>query len=761
MDIVNTPQVASDRFEWGTFAATRSPHPGIGTGYFGLTDFVRILRRRLGLILFITLTGMAVAVLVIVRITPVYQATATVVVMPPDQRIVPELSTTIISPTYETDIETKVEMLRSRKLMIRAAGTMHLENDPEFASTSNRGSGLGRRILHWFVPPPSTAAAPADRAAQIASVQNETVVDRLIDAVDVTRVGRSSTITLTASSSDPEKAALIANRIVQTYLKAQIKDSREEREDAIHDLSQRVTDARSAVQQADAAVAIYRKSHGLLSSSPEKAAAAQVMQRDAMLAQSRSEAAFNTRRALSSAATSGLLAALHQQEAAVSARLTELTSFYGPGYPEVAKLRAQLESLQPLMAQERARLRAEQATEAAASRARQSVVSAGIGQVLNQGLDAGTTAVPLLALERTALGANTAYMALLNTLNTRIGTPADEDPDIAIVSRASVPTLPSEPIPQRALAVALLASLALGVLIAFVVETLDTTIRTADQVRRLLGIPTFAMVPELTGAQDGGPMHATISKRPRSRFTEAVRNVLIELEAVKTGRNQVVLITSPLDGEGKNTIATSLAAAASAIGRRAVVVDFDLRHPAAEPDTAVPGHGGVVAYLSGSARMDELPVPAAESRFEMIDVGSVPVDPGALIASPRLPVMIDQLRARYDLVILNAPPILPVRDAKTLADLSDATILVLRWGRSRPEAARVAMDVFERPIAGAVINRVNYARHAGRRYGDAIHLMSNATHYDEPRRSEHARHGGLLTRLAGMKQRMVSALHLA
>jgi succinoglycan biosynthesis transport protein ExoP len=754
MDIVTAPQIASDRFEWSTLAATRAPHPGTKTGYFGLGDFVRILRRRLGLIVFITLIGMAVAVVAIVRTTPVYQATATVVVMPPDQRIVPELSTTIISPTYETDIETKVEMLRSRKLMIRAAGTMHLENDPEFASSSNGGSGLGRRFLWWFVPPPPADSAPAERAEQLANVRNETVVDRLIDAVDVTRVGRSSTIKITASSSDPQKAALIANRIVQTYLKGQIKDSREERESAIEDLSQRVSDARNAVQQADAAAAMYRKSHGLLTSSPEKVAAAQVMQRDALLAQARSDAALNTRRAMGGAGTSVLSAALHQQEAALTARLTELSSFYGPGYPEVAKLRAQLASLQPRMAEERSRIRAELATEAAATRARQSVVSAGIGQVLAQGLDAGTNAVPLLALERTALGANTAYMALLNTLNTRIGTPADEDPDISIVSRASVPTLPSEPIPQRALAVALLASLALGVLIGFVVETLDTTIRTADQVRRLLGIPTFAMVPELKGELDGRPMHATITRRPRSRFTEAVRNVLIELEAVKVGRKQVVLVTSPLDGEGKNTIATSLAAAASAIGRRAVVVDFDLRHPAAEPDAAIPGHGGVVAYLSGIAPMDDLPVVAAESRFEMIDVGSVPVDPGALIASPRLPLMIDQLRAKYDLVILNAPPILPVRDAKTLAELSDATILVLRWGRSRPEAARVAMEVFERPIAGAVINRVNYARHAGRRYGDAIHLISKATHYDEPRQSEH---GGL----RAIRQRMTRMLHLA
>ena len=110
-------------------------------------------------------------------------------------------------------------------------------------------------------------------------------------------------------------------------------------------------------------------------------------------------------------------------------------------------------------------------------------------------------------------------------------------------------------------------------------------------------------------------------------------------------------------------------------------------------------------------------------------MGDIPLDPGSLIASPRLPEMVDALREHYDFVILNAPPILPVRDAKTLTEYADSTLLVLRWGYTNPEAARVAMETFERPIAGAVINMIDYPAHARRRYGDVIHHMTNLTEY--------------------------------
>jgi len=741
--------------------AARAPQPSTRTGYFGVHDFFRMIRRRWILIATLTVLGMAMTIIVLINITPIYSSSATVVVQPPDAET-SVTGTTILSPNQETQIETKVEMLRSRRLARAAATTLHLDDDPEFARKPGEARGVGSWVREVILGNRPVEVDPGLRAEAAERSRSEGVVDRLLDKVDIMRVGRSSTIKVTASSEDPAKAALIANRLVETYIQGGLKNAKESRDKEIQALTARVVQVRTAMQQTDGAAASFRAAHGILASNPEVSGAAQVDQSAGILAQARAESAYASRLAQLSGgpatATSPLLIELRQQEATLSRRLGELSTMFGPGYPDVVKTKAELATIGPRIAAETTRLQGELSAVSAASAARRGAIDASISSIRSQALASGGQAVALRGLERKAEATNTLYMSLVAALNAKITAPVDVDPDISIISRASLPAVPSYPIPQRVLAVAMLAFLLLGLIVAFVVDTMDTTIRTAAQVRRLLGIPTLAMVPDLSDGREDEPVHAVVESKPRSRFAEAIRNLLIELESRHGPGSQVVVVTSPLDGEGKSTIATSLAAAAGAVSRRAVVVDFDLRRPNIEAGCK---GNGVVGYLTGRAGLEDLPVIQEDSHFSVIAVGDTPMDPGALIASPRLPRMVNALRQHYDLVILNAPPILPVRDAKTLTEYADSTILVLRWGMTSPEAARVAMEMFERPITGAVINMVDYPAHARRGYGDAIHHIARLTKYydaDDPAEAG-AMHKRLLRSWRRSKRRVVEALH--
>jgi succinoglycan biosynthesis transport protein ExoP len=736
----------------------RAPHASTRTGYLGAADFFRILYRRKGLIVLITVIGVLLTIVIIAHTTPIYSAVATVAIQPPDQaQSLVTTTPTVVSPNEETQIETKVEIMRSRKLARAAAETLRLKNDPEFAPQGDAKPSAFKWIINSLIVRPPMQTDPKLRAAEKARADQEAVVDRLIDNINVARVARSSLVSVTISSRDPAKAALIANRLVETYMRGQIKSARETRDEDIKRLSQRVAEMRDYLQGADSAAASFRARHGLLNSRPEDAGAAAIAPLGSLMAQAQADSAAESRRASPSgtaSATSPLLTDLRQQETMLARRAGELSSFYGQGYPEVTKVRAEMSALRVRIQQELARLAADLRTQAAASQARQLALGAGIGNVRSSAFASGASAVPLRALDRQTEAANTLYMSLLTTLNQKIGTPPDTDPDITIVSRASIPATASYPLPERAIAVGLLASLGLGMLLAYVAEAMDTTLRTAEQVRRLIGIPTLAMVPDLSIEAEEGPVHTMVGSRPRSRFAESMRNLLIELETRHGVGPSIVMVTSPLDGEGKNTISTSLAAAAAAIGRKVVVVDFDLRRPSI--GLASSEDKGVVGYLTGRAAVDELAIMQDDSHFATIATGDTPIDPGALIASPLLPRMLEQLRERYDLIVLNAPPILPVRDAKTLAELADSTILVLRWGHTKPEAARVAVETFERPITGAVMNMVDYDLHAGRRYGDAIHHTSKSTHYyDAP---EEARLWGSLARIKRQLHRSINSV---
>ena len=714
--------------------------PGTRTGYIGVADAFRIIRRRLWIIVLTVLAATIGALIFLARTTPVYTATTAVMVESADQAAEGgSLAPTVIqNENDDALIQTKVELLQSRSLARQLVRTLHLDKDREFAPATNEPA-LSDRIFAFITPAAPSNLGARERADATKGAQREAITDRLIDHISVSRVARSNVITITASSVDPSKAALIANRLVDTYMDNQIDEANDSREKQIAALSARVAGIRAHLQQADSATAAYRRAHGLLSSQPESSGAMEAGQLTGLQAQARADSAADNRKAWApnlpdgrAVATSSLLNDLRQQETILSRKMSELTSFYGSGYPQVGQTAAELAAVRARLSQETARVRADLRAQASASQARSATIGAAISTLRSNSFSGGQAAVQLRALERNVEALNTSYMNLLNQLNAKIGSSPDTNPDISRISRAPVAESPDYPLPHRVLAVTLIASAAFGILLAFIVDTMDTKLRTAEQVRRLLGIPTLAMIPELE--EGHGLVHNMVAGRPRSRFAEAMRNLVIELESrIERSGGRVIVVTSPLEGEGKNTVATSLVAAAGVIGRNAVVVDFDLRRPGLEVGELVDEErgAGVVAFLANRAAVDDLVTVEGEGRFTVIGVGETARDPGALIASPQLPKLLAELRERFELVIINAPPILPVRDAKTLADYADATLLVLRWGRTSPEAAAAAMEIFGRPITGAVLNRVDFIAHANRRYGDAIHHISRSTAYYE------------------------------
>lgn len=746
--------------------------PGTKTGFIGASEALRIIWRRRWMIGLVIAFFMTAAVIFLLRTQPVYTTTTTVMVQPATPQsttgVVSDAPTLAPSASEETNIQSKVELLQSRSLARQTALSLQLQNDREFAPPLGAQPGLLDRLFSLLSPSVAAPMTSQQKTLLAARAQEEAITDNLVDHISVNRIGRSNVISISASSVDPQKAARIANRLVDTYMRDQIDDARDTRTQQIAALSKRVAEVRSLYTKADAEAAAYRHAHGLLNSSPEASALAQTTQIGSLLAQARADSASDSRKAspitLSDggiSASSTLLVELRQQESILTRKLSELGSFYGPGYPDVAKTQAELDTLHQRIAQETARLSADLQSQASASQAKSSVLGASIAGLTSRTLNQGEVAVPLRAIERNAEAINTLYATLLNQLNSKIGLLPDIDPDISRISRAPVMDTPSFPIPKRILAIVFGAAAAIGTMLAFLVEAMDTKLRTSEQVRRLLGVPTLAMIPEMD--EEDGPVHSVVADRPRSRYAEAVRNLLIEVEARTPGsRSRVVVITSPLEGEGKNTIAASLAGAAAAIGRNAVVVDFDLRRRGGSDIAGVTGvrGPGVVAYLANrSAEIDDLLVPEDRGRFATIGVGPNAPDPGSLIVSPRLPELVEKLRERFDLVILNAPPVLPVRDAKTLASHADATLMVLRWGRTSPEAAAAAMEMFDQPITGAVLNRVNYAVHAKRRYGDAIHHVSLSSAYFEPEPS--AGRWAWWRRTQRWGRRTAETLHLA
>jgi len=290
--------------------------------------------------------------------------------------------------------------------------------------------------------------------------------------------------------------------------------------------------------------------------------------------------------------------------------------------------------------------------------------------------------------------------------------------DSSIVSQAPIPMEPSFPAPKSTVSVAFLGSLALAFILALIAESRDNRLRSAEQVERWLDLPALALIPEAESLPPAMWPYELIFERPRSVFAESVRGLLIELDAIAPALGaHVVMMTSPLGGEGRRTVASSLAAAASTTGRSVVTVDLDFRKPRLL-DFSGDQAADLADYLRGEAELSDLLPTEGAAPFATIGARQPARDPGALVASPRLQSLVTALRERFELVILSTPPILSVRDAKLAQRLADSTVLILRWGSTSLEAARIAIEIFGGQVTGAVVNRVDLRKQ--RQRGDML-----------------------------------------
>lgn len=716
--------------------------PTARVSQFGAGEFLRILRRRKWLIAGTMAIVLALTLLSLSWTTPIYSTSAVLMVEPQDQSeatATPAGKQLPTTPDEELRIESKLAYLQSRALARQVVRKLELGEDPEFAPPPPKEPGIAARLLANFLPAKPAAVTPETQAEKQAAANEEmeAVTDRLLRQMWVERLARSNLIQVSVSSWDPAKAAMIANAIVETHINSQRDEDRKSREQEVAQLTSRVAKLRDELRSADRAVADYRRAHGLFSAQPDGLNQAQMAQLTGALTQARAQRAQSGSRAALFAGAAGayasspLLNDLRNQEGQLTKRLAELSTSYGRNHPDVLNTTAQLRDVRARIAEEVVRVGVGLKNEAAVSRAEEGQMSQDIGTLRSRTFSEIAAAPTLMDLQRDADTSQALYLSLLSRLKDISGKSGQQRGDTSIVSRAPVPVEPSYPAPQRTLSIAFLGSLALGFILAIMLEARDNRLRTGEQVERWLAIPALTMVPDAQQA-DGMPLYELIREQPQSTYSEAIRALLVELDGHGPAiGSHVALVTSPMGGEGKRTIATSLAAAAATMGRSTVVVDLDLRRPGAyrQPDgSGIPGD--VVAYLAERAELEDIiAFDEAIAPFATVDARRSARDPGALIASPRLKLLIAQLRERFELVILLTAPVLPVRDAKIVEKFADSTLMVLRWGGTTLQAARIAITILGGRVNGAVLNRVDYRKHRNHGSGDAIHHYADYARY--------------------------------
>jgi exopolysaccharide transport family protein len=723
-------------------------HDDGGPRTVDLREIARILRRRSRIIVAITAALTLAAIIFVLSSTTQYTATSTVLVDPRRANVV-DTSQTVLSNfgTDDATIESQALLIKSVAILRRVVERLKLSADEEFVPPP---SLLGTIKGLFRSPPSKSAVSPEDVATARAA-------DSLQRQLKVIRQGTTFLVDINVNSESPEKATDIANSIADAYFEEQVRAKYEATRIAAGWLNGQIENLKKRVTLSEKAVEDYRSSNNLTVSQGVTVNDQQMTDLNNKLIEARVQTAEARAKfdqiqqmaksggdpgAINAAISSDIITKLRTQYADIAKSGADLTARYGNRHPLVTNVRAQLQDTQRLINEEVRRIVQSTRHDYDVALSRESSLQKsfeelqGVSNVSNQAL------VQLHELRREAEANRTLYESYLARYKETSAQESLEMPDSRVVTRASIPISPSFPKTSLIIGLALALGLGIGCTAAFLADYLDRRVKTLDEAEDLLGLPALAAVPlvdprdlarrakrgrEALGRHDPNatgllppalqpPLMRYATEEPASFFAESIRAIRLSIQrALRIKPVQIILVTSAIDNEGKTTLAVNLALSLAALGIRTLLIDCDMRNPETTRSLCPRARSGLLQVALGNEPIERAILIDRSTGLSVLPAPVNGYNPATaeLMFSDRIGSVFEHLRQRYELIVLDSPPLVPLVDGRALAEHADQIVLALAWDKTPRDAALDAVELLtpvRDRILGTVLTRVDLHR---------------------------------------------------
>lgn len=706
---------------------------------------VSVFRRRLKLFVAVATLIFAAAALITFQQIPQYTAVARVLIDQRKQQIVADQSVMSGLPDESSAVDTETEILRSRSVGESVASQANLFSDPNWTGANGRKSLL-RTVIGWL--------SPGKPKAPDQQIEHQKVVDKLLQGLNVARANTTFLIDVSYTNPKPSEAAKFANLFADAYITDQIAAKYQATQRATEWLNTRLASIRKQVNEADGAVQAYKATHGLLSAQGATLTEQEISSLDQQLAlaraqQAEQEARLSTARSqlsrgstgedVGEALTSPVVQSLRQQRALASQKVADMTGRYGDRHPDLLKAKRELADIDTQIRAEIARIISNLEAQAQVARGHTRSVEGSVNQTRSTLAGNNQAGVKLNELQRNADAATTLYQSFLDRFKQTTAQQGMEQSDARVISPATIPTQPSQPKIVLDLMLGLVAAL-IGAMAALIVaEIFDSGLTTADDIEHDFSLPALGSIPSLDSVVDeeqGAELpepYDYIVQKPLSGFAETFRTLRSSLLLCRTGRAvKLVAITSSLSDEGKTTTSFCLARISALSGDKTIVIDCDLRRRGFNAFVPEDHEEGLIEVLSGKRRIEEVILPDPSTGASILPLGRSPYTPRDLFSSAAMEQLLTELSKTYDLVILDAPPVLAVADARAIVHRADAVVMLVKW-RSTPrkavEASLKILNGADAFVAGIALTRVNQRQQSKFGYGDPAYYYGSYEKY--------------------------------
>ncbi|MDT4895775.1 MAG: polysaccharide biosynthesis transport protein [Acidobacteriota bacterium] len=713
-----------------------------------LRDYLAVILKRKWLILSLIVVTTSVVTIQMYRLPPIYEAETTIQIEPRKQSIVQTKELILNTGNDPTYWNTQLKLLENPQLARQVIMALDLQNNPAFFEGQAKVGFLAglRRLFFGEKPAPAhvdtrvpIVDGPGFNADQLTPEQLEQLEpyeDTLRGSLTVEPIEKTSLVVIRFRHGNPEIAMKVADTLALVFIRNDLMRTTTGARSASEKLANEIADLQLKIGQDQERLLNYKRSHNIpISVAPGADITARrvdVYSNQLLAAEEekkKAQAAYNAARtspdpwSIPEVQDDKSVQRLREKIGDLEEKRSALLETYTAEWPAVKATDAQIKQVKAELDNKPREIITSLKLRLDAAQAKEDKLKQDYGRERGAAQQQGEDAIDIGSLTQ-EIETNRQYYATLSQRQRELEiTSSDTANNVTVATPARFPKAPIGPARSRNIVVAFLLSLGIGIGLAFLLDYLDDTLKSTEDVDRYIHLPTLALIPALRSerallkgknpAPSDGKENTALAliEDVRSPVAEAYRHLRTSLLLSSAGQPpKTILVTSSQPSEGKTTTAVNIAVMLAQTGAEVLIIDCDLRRPRVHTHFGLSNAQGVTNFLSGDTDTDALlQTFEKQPNLKIITSGPIPPNPAELLGSDEMRKLLLQMGERFTHIIVDSPPSVSFTDASILSTMVDGVMLVVHGGKSSRTVVRRAKQHLQdigAHIYGIVLNNV-------------------------------------------------------